>query len=398
MQSQDLFRLGINYWPISSAMYWWQKFDLDEVSHDFQQLKQSRFDSIRIFLLWEDFQPDPRRVSDQSIHKLISVIDEAEKIGLSVIVTLFTGHMSGVNWIPKWALGADQADYRFRVVSQGTVSTASLRNWFEEKEVRDAQKLLAGEVAGTLHGKSGVWAYDLGNENSNCVIPESRDSGLRWLDAVTSAIRAKDSKPITVGLHMEDLEEDRRIGPAEAGQFCEFLSMHGYPMYAKWARNNTDELLLPFLGLVTKWLGQREVLFQEFGAPTISGQDKGAAESWAGGVALLSEAEAAEYTRRSLEGLHRSGMTGAMLWCFADYAESLRSRPPLDASAHERSFGLWRQDHSPKPAVREVIEFGSRSRIQVTDDFSWIYIDREEFYQSPLKNLKKLYKQWLLRS
>ena len=29
------FRLGINYWPVSSAMYWWDRFDTDEVRRDF---------------------------------------------------------------------------------------------------------------------------------------------------------------------------------------------------------------------------------------------------------------------------------------------------------------------------------------------------------------------------
>jgi endo-1,4-beta-mannosidase len=30
-----IFRLGINYWPVSSAMYWWRHFDATEVAQDF---------------------------------------------------------------------------------------------------------------------------------------------------------------------------------------------------------------------------------------------------------------------------------------------------------------------------------------------------------------------------
>ena len=61
---------------------------------------------------------------------------------------------------------------------------------------------------------------------------------------------------------MEDLIEDRRLGPQEAGPFCDFLCMHGYPIYADFVESPTDERLLPFLGLITCWLGGREVLLR----------------------------------------------------------------------------------------------------------------------------------------
>ena len=74
---------------------------------------------------------------------------------------------------------------------------------------------------------------------------------------------------MTVGLHMEDLEEDRRLGPREASEACDLLSMHGYPIYARWADGPTDDELLSFLTRVTSWLGGgRDVLFTEFGLPT----------------------------------------------------------------------------------------------------------------------------------
>ena len=164
-----------------------------------------------------------------------------------------------------------------------------------------------------------------------------------------AAIRAEDaSHPITIGLHMEDLEEDRRLSPVDAGRVCDFLSMHGYPMYAGWARGATDELLLPFLGLITRWMSGREVLFQEFGASTVA-RDSAMTTSKTSPIPLLKEDEAAQFTGRALSALHDSGMTGAMLWCYGDYARELWDKPPLDLATHERSFGLWRSDYSGKP-------------------------------------------------
>ena len=68
---------------------------------------------------------------------------------------------------------------------------------------------------------------------------------------------------------MEDLQEDPTLGPREASDTCDVLTMHGYPIYADWADGATDEQLLPFLARLTRWLGAgRDVIFSEFGLPT----------------------------------------------------------------------------------------------------------------------------------
>jgi endo-1,4-beta-mannosidase len=387
-----MFRLGINYWPISSAMYWWQRFDAAEVSRDFSSIRAAGFDSVRIFLLWEDFQPQPAQISETALRQLTTVAEIAAGESLSLVPTFFTGHMSGVNWIPPWALEPSTSHQRFRIIAGNRVVDAAPRNWFTDKEVLHAQVLLAGEVANRLSRFSSVWAWDLGNENSNVVVPPVRDAGLEWLERITTAIRSADpDRPITIGLHMEDLEEDRRLGPFEAGKFCDFLCMHGYPIYASWSRGKKDSCLLPFLGLITRWLGGREVLFEEFGAPTfpLSRHDKVKA-----GVTLLTENEAAEFTDSALRLLSRFGMIGAFLWCFGDYAPDMWNKPPLDQAIHERYFGLWQSDRSAKPAV-EVISRFKGTQDKVTTEFTWIDISPHQFYAAPAQNLQQLYDQFL---
>jgi endo-1,4-beta-mannosidase len=386
------FRLGVNYWPVSSAMYWWQRFARREVEHDFTLIRGAGLDSVRIFLLWEDFQPEAGAISESALANLEQVADLAGDSGLSLIPTLFTGHMSGVNWIPQWALGADSASERFRTVSGGRVVEAATRNWYTDKRILDAQLRLAREVAARMRDKPAVWAYDLGNENSNCVVPPSREAATAWLQAIADGIRSADpERAITIGLHMEDLEEDRNLGPAEAATVSDFLCMHGYPLYAAWADSRTDELLLPFLGIITRWLSasRLDILFEEFGAPTAP---NGYAESVpGGGVALLDEGDAARFTFRALDALHDAEFLGAMLWCYGDYSPALFSTPPLDEAPHERSFGLWRADHSAKPAVTEIDKFAGADRKTASDDFGWIDIAREDFYRDPGENLRALY-------
>jgi hypothetical protein len=248
-------------------MRWWQCFDMDEVERDFARIREVGFDSVRIFLLWEDFQPAPDRVSEHALTRLVRVASAAHESDLSLLPTLFTGHMSGVNWLPRWAvdrenrLNSSSPEARFRIVSDNQVRRGTAKNWFSDEIVGDAQERLAGAAAEALRGHPALWAWDLGNENSNCCVPPTRRAAVAWLERMSTRIRAADSKvAITIGLHMEDLIEDRRLGPREAGRFCNFLCMHGYPIYADFVEGPTDERLLPFLGLITYWLGGREVL------------------------------------------------------------------------------------------------------------------------------------------
>jgi endo-1,4-beta-mannosidase len=389
------FRLGINYWPVSSAMYWWRHFDAAEVAQDFARIRAAGFDTVRFFLRWEDFQPAPERVAPAMLTHLVTVADIAAHHTLALMPTLFTGHMSGVNWIPPWALTPEKEVTRFRVVSGGQVVHARLKNWYSDATILQAQTLLAREVATALCHHPALWAYDLGNENSNCVVPSSRAAAVAWLEAIANAIRAVDAThPITLGLHMEDLEEERRLGPGEAARVCDLLCMHGYPIYAAWAASATDALLLPFLGLITRWLGgDKDVLFAEFGAPAMPHPDQQTAAVPAT-CRILDEADAALFTRRALAALHRFGFLGAMLWCYGDYAPELWCTPPLDAAIHERSFGLWRHDYAAKPALAEVKHVAGSERCAWRDTQDWIDIAAGEFYTHPQAHLRRLYQRF----
>jgi len=170
--------------------------------------------------------------------------------------------------------------------------------------------------------------------------------------------------------------------------------MHGYPIYAVWATSATDALLLPFLGLITRWLGgDKDVLFAEFGAPTMPHLDQQTA-AVSRTFHALGEAEAALFTRRALAALHRFGFLGALLWCYGDYARDLWCTPPLDEAVHERYFGLWRHDYSAKPALAEVRHFADSERRAWRDTQEWIDIAAGEFYTNPQAHLRRLYQRF----
>lgn len=375
----DEYRVGINYWPARTAMRWWREFDRAEVERDFAAIAAASADSVRVFLLWSDFQPTARDVADASLAKLVEVADVAAAKGLLLVPTLFTGHMSGANWLPEWAIGGSGKG-RFPLVSGAGVVERVPRNWYSDDAVGEAQALLAREAAAALRGHSALRAWDLGNENSNVCVPASRDEARSWLARIVSAIRASDPTiPITIGLHMEDLEEDRRLGPAEAAEVSDFLCMHGYPLYASWARGSTDPLLPAYLAEVTRWLGAKNVYFEEFGMPSRTAAEEDAADT---------------YTARALDALYEAGTTGAMLWCFADYAPAIWDRVPLAQAPHERFFGLWRADGTPKPAVRHFGRYVGVSRRSPRQGSEWADISRERFYEDPSANLRRMYARY----
>ena len=183
---------------------------------------------------------------------------------------------------------------------------------------------------------------------------------------------------------MEDLENDRVIGPAEAARWCDVVSMHGYPIYADWADGPTDDQLAPFLAEVTRWLASgAPVLFEEFGLPTTPPElvHEG----------LFDEGAVAVYTGRVLDGLRDVGCVGAFLWCFSDYVSDLSSAPPFDAAPHELSFGLWRADGTAKAAVSEVAVRAGAASVPPGSPGAWLDIDAATFAEDRRHHLRRLY-------
>jgi hypothetical protein len=176
---------------------------------------------------------------------------------------------------------------------------------------------------------------------------------------------------------------------------CDLLSMHGYPIYARWADGSTDDKLLQFLARITRWLGAGgEVLFSEFGLPTYRDDGRGEQNPCARCSPLVEEDAAAAYTARALEALRGSGCVGAMLWCYSDYDPALWNSPPLDLAPHERSFGLWRADGSPKPSVAAITAFVGAERMDAAEADAWIDIHRDEFLLNPRTQLPRLYRRY----
>ena len=197
------FVLGVNYWPRRKAMYWWSDFDAQEVREEFAQIASLGMQIVRIFLLWDDFQPTPDTVSPERLRDLTTVCDIAAELGLGLDVTFFTGHMSGPNWAPRWLLDENEPPMPpGKLVSGGEVVDIGYRNMLTDPTALDAQRLLLRTVVSALREHPGVWMWNLGNEPDLFALPPDRETGRAWVREMTDLIKSIDpAHPVTCGLH-----------------------------------------------------------------------------------------------------------------------------------------------------------------------------------------------------
>ena len=215
---------------------------------------------------------DARRSEYQMLDRLVVVADLAKEAGLDIMPTFFTGHMSGVNWIPGWAYvppwsrarrfrSCRRARFRNENLAAGSPTpgswprrrpgrrTVAAMPWPGTRPVGVGLRKRELELVHPARSAAGVAVARVDGEGIRQADPRHRSrSGSTWKTSNRTATRSRRS-----------------------GDVCDFLTMHGYPIYAPWASGPTDEHLLGFLTEVTRWLGGgADVLFSEFGLPDLA--------------------------------------------------------------------------------------------------------------------------------
>ena len=402
------FTLGINYWPRRKAMYWWSRFDAGEVREEFSIIHEIGLNVVRMFLMWDDFQPDPTRVSQGAIENLMTVADIAAENGLGLDLTFFTGHMSGPNWSPRWLLGGElpppaHQDWLRDVISEGRKTDKGYRNMFHDQMALNAERLLLRTVVGALKDHPGIWMWNLGNEPDLFAWPNTSDEGAAWVKEMVGIIKEIDpNHPVTIGLHGDGLHRDNGLRIDKVYAETDVAVMHSYPMYTLWARKPLDPDFVPFTCAMTAALCGKPVLMEEFGGCTAHPGEKSHIMKWMETNGrereqfMASEEDFAEFLSLTIPKLQDSGATGAMLWCFADYVPELWNLPPCQNAVHERFFGLVRSDGSLKPHANVIREFAkTKPQIKPIPEYAKLSVDPDQFYKEPLVHLVDLYQKYL---
>jgi len=389
-------------------MYWWNNFDAGEVREEFSVIKEIGMNVVRLFLLWDDFQPVPTSVAKDKLEHLVTVADIAAENELGIDMTFFTGHMSGPNWCPRWLLGGElppavHSHWLRDVVSDGKPTDKGYRNMFHDEMALDAERLLLKTVVGTLKDHPGIWMWNLGNEPDLFAWPNSSEEGAAWVKEMVELIKGIDPEhPITIGLHGDGLHRDNGLRIDKVYANTDVAVMHSYPMYTPWARQPLDPDFVPFTCAMTAALCGKPVLMEEFGGCTAQPGEPSHIMKWTETNGrereqfMAGEDEFADYISKVLPNLQHSGATGAMLWCYADYVSELWDLPPCQNAQHERWFGLVRPDGSLKPHAKVVQEFAKTNpQVQPIPNYAKLAVYPEKFYAEPLSHLVDLYQQYL---
>ena len=384
------FRSGINYWPRSSAMGMWKNFDRGEIAEDLAHIASLKLNVVRFFMLWEDFAPDSVTISSTALNQLSWVLEEISARNLEAMPTFFTGHMSGVNWLPLWTLEHGTPAGRFRTISLNQEQPWGIGDIYTGP-LLESQRVFAREVAACGRGCEAILAWDLGNEFSNIREPKTPEDAAEWSSVLTNELLEGSRRPVTGGTHGEDLTLDRRLRLSSIAEPWKFATMHGYSVYSDFARDRLDPEVVPFLHALAASFTRKPVLFSEYGNPSCLPDCS--TKVLENGMACLDEDEMCEYARAVFERLHSDGALGAMWWCWADYAEALAHLPPFDCAPHELRFGIVRSDGTEKPIAQTLAALAREER--TVREPRILPINEERYYASLPEGTARLYQAFL---
>src|SRR5258706_5062108 len=204
----ETFSLGLTYWPRQTAHNWWRPFDRREAREELAQIAATGFDTARLCLRWEDFQPQPDRVGSAALRALEHTLDAAHEAGLRVVAALFPAALDGSLQVPAWANQSDVIGDLQRTVRFGSllvVRPASrppllyedryhpnqTRDLFNDRAMLDAQRYLVREVVGYFGAHPALWAWQLGEGLERVHRPGSAEAIRDWLAVIGEAVRAQ---------------------------------------------------------------------------------------------------------------------------------------------------------------------------------------------------------------
>ena len=392
------FRLGVNYWPAAKGVTLWKDFDIDEVHCDMNTIAELGLDLVRVFLTWEDFQPDPEGVNCCALSRLTRLCDAVAAEGLKAIITLNTGHLSGHNWAPAWLLDAQAQPFDDQpVVSMGQRGATGYRNPYTDPMARKAALRLVRAVARTLSDHQAVWAYDLGNAPDMFARPSSPKMARDWYDELAGALRNLDDKhAITCGLCAQSLCSPTALRVDDVFTSSCFASIQAYPGELAQGRNFLDADLAAFSCALTTALSNKPCFASEWGLSTSpAGQEQILSDQFSsmGRGYSATETVVADFAERLLPKLVEVGALGALLGNYSDYDPSLFGRPPYDTCQNERSRGLFRADGTIKPHGQVIRNFAESNPVVQSPPGRRAILDisTNEYYENPLRHSRRFF-------
>ena len=380
--------LGVNYWPAAQAMDWLRAYDPAITRRDFASAAAAGFDTIRVFLRWEDAQPTPT----------------TDRPGRHQPARRRRGRSRGGRRPPArhalhrpherrqldsragpWAERRATAAFGSSAGGRPCLRETGLRNWYGDPAVVDAQERLATATADALAGHPGIWGWDLGNENSNCTIPPDATSGRSVARTDVHRAQAERSREA-------DHDRPPHGGPRERP--CDRAGRGG-----ALVRHRLDARLPDLRRLGGGLDRPRAGAVPRRDHPLAGIRRPGALRGVRPTDLAGAPADGSSSTRppsprtraASSTGFARSVARARSSGASATTPPSSHAVPPFDAAPHELSFGLWRADGTAKAAVSEVTSRAGAACVPPRSPGGWLDIDAATFAADRRYHLRRLY-------
>ena len=346
--SNKTFKIGVNYWPASSAIKMWSDWNSEEIARDFNQMSETGIDLVRFFLFTPDFvkqgQVDPKQLAHYQL-----VLAHLEAAGLQALPTLFVGHMSGQN-------------YRVDGWDDDTFLSDPL--------VLDQQKVFIKAILDLSTASNQIAGWCLSNEMPNDFPGKNADEVTQWFTEIIGFIKKHDSRPVVIGDGVwspeitgigreNNLEPSTHYRLRELAPIQDILGVHFYPRYDDfWPQAYTSGFRIL---MAKSW--KDEIFLEEFGHS----------------ISMGSEENQALYYREVIFSALQAGATAALNWCWTDF-EKPKLRPYLH-NTFENRFGLRRSDGSFRPALKEMQGLSRLSQELSADN--WVLAPRDSYLIIP---------------
>ncbi|MBQ8743242.1 MAG: hypothetical protein IJZ03_09335 [Clostridia bacterium] len=334
------FMLGVNYWGRDYGTEMWLHYDPQAIRNEMKQLYDCGVRCMRVFPNWRDFQPiekayghlgrfveyvnshDGRPVYGDGvdmdrIEEFHDFCQAAQEVGMTLVVSIVTGWMSGRLFVPPAISG---------------------KNPILDPEALVLTRRYVHRFVKELKNEKSIIMWDLGNE-SNCMGPVGNPfDAYKWASTVVDSIRAEDNtRPISSGMHALDFYVNWKI--VHQGELCDVLTTHPYP--SPTIGGNKE----PYTRLRTTFIPTAQTIYY-------SGLSKRPAyiqESGTFTETIGSLEMSADFMRIQILSSLSNGLLGYQWWCAWD--QSHLDFSPYTWSIMEEKLGLFDANGDPKPVA-----------------------------------------------
>jgi hypothetical protein len=258
-------RFGVNYTPSNNWWFCWNDWNVDPIKRDLDAISALAADHLRIMLVWPYFQPNLTWVSGAHLERLSQLLTLMGERGLDALVTVFTGQLSGLYFLPPF----NKPDPAF----------------YTDARIWKAQELLIRELSRTMAAHDNIVGFDLGNEINTCwsAKPAVGDAWMAKIFALMNSV-------CPGRIHVNGVDHNPWFKPATFSALAlasnPFPVIHAYPYWAQALRYGgpmdppSTRLLVALAALVRSYAGdaQKPVWAGEFNTCIESMQQKQQAE------------------------------------------------------------------------------------------------------------------------